>query len=90
MKAQSAFTQVQGKIMELMAEATQNTARMDQSVTTVNDMKAEIIVKMQEVDAKTAALEQRILEHETAILTSGQASGLGHDRLTAPEAELDL
>ena len=71
--AQTAFTEAQGKIVSLMDAGTQNAARVDQSVRDMNEMKDAIKVKIAEVDSKTAALEARILEHEAAILQSGQA-----------------
>ena len=88
--AQMAFTAAQKEIVSHMDEATQNTSRVDQSVRDMNDMKAQIVTKIAEVDAKAAAIEARILEHEAAILLSGQASGAAHDRLTALRADMDV
>ena len=88
--AETAFTAAQEKIVSLMDEATQNAARVDQSVRDMTDMKDQIRVKFAEVDAKTAALEARILEHEAAIFQSGQANGTAHDRLIALGADIDV
>ena len=88
--AQTAFTAAQKEIVSLMDEATQKASRVDQSVRDMNDIKAQIATKIAEADAKAAAIEARILEHEAAIFLSGQAFGAAHDRLTALRADMDV
>ena len=73
-----------------MDEATQFASPVDQSGRDMNETKAQIVTKIAEVDAKAAAMEARILEHEGATISSGQASGAAHDRLTALRADTDV
>ena len=60
--AQAAFSAAQGEILKLLEEASQNAARVDQSVLEMSAMKTQIVEKIAELDAKAAAMEARVPE----------------------------
>ena len=72
---QIAFDVSQRKLDTLFNEATANAIGVDSQVQLVNDLKASI--------------ELKIVQHETAIVASGQSADGAHARLTALMVELE-
>ena len=74
MNAQLAFTLSQTKLEALFSEAQANAARVDSQVQLVNEIKQTIELKM--------------VEHQQAVIASGQSADSAHARLTSLLAEL--
>ena len=72
--AQIAFTLSQTKLEALFSEAKANAARVDSQVQLVNEIKQTIELKM--------------VEHQQAIIASGQSADSAHARLTSLLAEI--
>ena len=73
--AQIAFDLSTHKLEALFQDSTANASRMDGQVSMMNDLKATI--------------EAKIVQHEAAIVASGQSSEGGHARLSALMVELE-
>ena len=86
---QVVMKQAQEKIMELLKEAEQNDARVTGQVTLVNETRDEVVKKVTELEANSAALAQQITSHEQVILEAGTGAQVAHGRLDALTKELN-